>query len=198
MDFGYIKSLDNTARERYLTKLKIVGINECHYNLPADIWQNNPTKWPEVQWPDVFHYLIDTPGWVQTLLHIKNTSNGRCATIIQTVLFKIEAAVRNRYTKLACTDKPCSWNQCFTKAKESVKEKLRCSKRKRKPPPPAPSLEKQKQFLQKLAGLKEKPVVLSVFKEKPTCSMKRGRKNDSLPLSLKFLHKEENSKKSGT
>ncbi|WAQ98836.1 hypothetical protein MAR_023209, partial [Mya arenaria] len=197
--------------EGYLAKLKIVGIDECPYNLPEVIWQNNPTKWPDVQWPDVCNYLMETPegvytkesmknfktleahifflsGFVQTVEHMKvpNTTQQnrkKMTTLIihgylylrmgvYLLLTATAWQVRNGYTKAASTDKPCLCYQCHTKGiqpaevrsiifyKDSVKQKLQSSQRKRKPPPPAPSLEKQKEFLQKLAGLKAKPVVL--------------------------------------
>lgn len=64
---SYIENLqkdDPVAFSRYKTKLSVLGIDDCPYNMPADLWMNNPTKWPDVQWPDVYHYLIETPGRV--------------------------------------------------------------------------------------------------------------------------------------
>jgi hypothetical protein len=64
------------------------------------------------------------------------------------MLFKVEAAVRNGYTKQACTEQPCAWNKCFTKSvepvtmsemklyNESAKQRLLKSKIVRKSPPP--------------------------------------------------------------
>ena len=60
--FGYSKTLDSNSKARYDQKLKVLGLKDCPYDLPADCWINNPTKWPEVQYPDVYSYLIETPG----------------------------------------------------------------------------------------------------------------------------------------
>ena len=62
MSYGYIKSLDSASYGRYMQKLQSVGLDECPYDLPADKWINNPTQWPEVQYPDIYSYLIETPG----------------------------------------------------------------------------------------------------------------------------------------
>ena len=64
MSYGYNKTLDSVSYGRYWQKLKTLGLDECPYDLPADSWKNDPTKWPEVQYPDIYSYLIDTPGSV--------------------------------------------------------------------------------------------------------------------------------------
>lgn len=59
----YVKSLDSTAKSRYLTKLKY---NKGSSSLPDPYclknWQNNPSLWPDVTFGDIYTYLIDTPG----------------------------------------------------------------------------------------------------------------------------------------
>lgn len=40
---------------------------------------------------------------------------GESCTHIGAILFKIEAAVRSGFTKRACTDEPCRWNDDFVK-----------------------------------------------------------------------------------
>lgn len=104
-------------------------------------------------------------------------SLGESCSHVAALLFKVEAAVRNGYTKQACTEQPCAWNKCFTKSvepapmcdikfyKESAKQRLMKSKRKRKPPPPPSSKEKQESFLKSLTDIATKPVGLSIFKE---------------------------------
>ena len=37
-------------------------MTSCPYMLPADIWTNDPTNWPALEYPEVYSYLIDTPG----------------------------------------------------------------------------------------------------------------------------------------
>jgi hypothetical protein len=58
----YLQQDDPVAFSRYNTKLSVLGLDVCPYNMPADLWINDPTKWPDVQWPDVYHYLTETPG----------------------------------------------------------------------------------------------------------------------------------------
>ena len=50
------------AKSRYLEKLKLCDLNTCPYQLQADAWENNPNKWPSLEWPEVYDYLINTPG----------------------------------------------------------------------------------------------------------------------------------------
>ena len=28
----------------------------------SDAWKNDPTKWPDLEFPDIYVYLIETPG----------------------------------------------------------------------------------------------------------------------------------------
>ena len=53
---------DSHAKERYEKKLKLVGLQECPYAISADLWMDDVTKWPAVEFPDIVMYLIDTPG----------------------------------------------------------------------------------------------------------------------------------------
>ena len=62
MSYEYFDTLEDVARSRYMTKLQAVKLNECPYRLPADTWKDDPTKWPELDYPDVYDYLINTPG----------------------------------------------------------------------------------------------------------------------------------------
>ena len=50
------------AKERYAAKLATIEMDCCPYQLPADAWVNDPTHWPPLEWPEVYQYLIDTPG----------------------------------------------------------------------------------------------------------------------------------------
>ena len=56
MAYNYIDCLTLEARERYLTKLRAVGLDKCPYKLPHDDWMDDPTQWPNVGFPDL--YLI--------------------------------------------------------------------------------------------------------------------------------------------
>ena len=62
MSYDYLDSLDTEARNRYLHKLRAIGLKDCPYRLPADAWMNDPTQWPDIECPDIYDYLINTPG----------------------------------------------------------------------------------------------------------------------------------------
>ena len=69
----------------------------CPYQIPADSWENDPTKWPALEYPDIYHYLVETPGiftresmknrksleahnqftrgWVRTVYHYQKTGS---------------------------------------------------------------------------------------------------------------------------
>jgi len=91
------RELDAEARKRYLEKLGVLGLEECPYEMAADLWQDDPTTWPTLEYPEVYTYLIDTPGvftresmknrksleahnqfssgWVQTVFHYVPSSS---------------------------------------------------------------------------------------------------------------------------
>ena len=62
MSFNYLENLPIHAQNRYKCKLKSVALDTCPYKLPSDSFVNDPTQWPEIQYPDIYHYLIDSPG----------------------------------------------------------------------------------------------------------------------------------------
>lgn len=62
MSYEYVESLNETGKVRYRTKLEAAGLEICPYRLPGDSWSNDPTKWPKLEWPEVYSYLINTPG----------------------------------------------------------------------------------------------------------------------------------------
>lgn len=86
-----IDDIGGEAKVRYWQKLKLINIDCCPYQLPADSWLDDPTKWPQLEYPEVYDYLISTPGvftresmknrksleshnqfisgWVRTVLH---------------------------------------------------------------------------------------------------------------------------------
>ena len=131
---------------------------------------------------------------------------GESCSHIASLLFKVEAAVRNGYTKVACTSEPCKWNQCFVKKiqpstisrisfyKDEVKDRLKKCMKKRKCY--APSTESQKsQFVKDLADSgTSKPVGLSLFKETYTLfSFKESEPVKRLPMSMKSLFSDSNT-----
>ena len=59
---NYTESLPADAKGRYLAKIGLVGLSECPYKLPHGAWKNDPTEWPAVEYPQVYNYLIESPG----------------------------------------------------------------------------------------------------------------------------------------
>lgn len=151
--------------------------NRLWWIWPADVWTDDPTKWPELEWPEVRDYLHKTPGiftsesmknrqsreaynqftsgwvrrvsfqekdessvfmilkadempsqrlnepahcaWVALNKNAATVVCGHCTCLaglgesysdIAASLFKVEAAVIMNYTKKACTDEACKWN----------------------------------------------------------------------------------------
>ena len=67
MSYKYFDSLKEESRSHYLKKLQAVQLNECPYRLPADVWLDDPTQWPDIEYPDVYDYLINTPGQLSNI-----------------------------------------------------------------------------------------------------------------------------------
>ena len=169
-----IEETGGEAKSCYSEKIKLVNLDLCPYQIPANSWKNGPTKWPALEYPDIYHYLVETPGaftresmknrklleahnhfisgWVRTVYHYQKTGSnfvilkvevmpsqplnedlyvqwiaanslstgietadctymaglGELCSHIGAVLFK-----RAVYTKNACTDEACKWNQNF-------------------------------------------------------------------------------------
>lgn len=57
---SYIESLQPIDRDRYLKKITLIGSDSCPYLIKE--WTNDPTEWPEVSFPDIFCYLVESPG----------------------------------------------------------------------------------------------------------------------------------------
>ena len=56
-------SLDYLAKRRYLEKLNIDGEDlPDPYSISDDLWMDDMTQWPDLQYGDVYSYLIDTKG----------------------------------------------------------------------------------------------------------------------------------------
>ena len=62
MSYDYSDNLDAEAKMLYVAKLEAAELKECPYKLRADCWLDDPKKWPKVEWPDVYEYLINSPG----------------------------------------------------------------------------------------------------------------------------------------
>ena len=84
-------------RNNIQKKLKLVNLDLCPYLIPADSWKSGLTKWPALEYPDFYHYLVETPGiftresmksrksleahnqfisgWVRTVYHYQKTGS---------------------------------------------------------------------------------------------------------------------------
>ncbi len=62
MAYTYFEQLDNSAKSRYKVKLDLINCADCPYKFPAAVWENDPCKWPPLQYGDLYSYLIDSPG----------------------------------------------------------------------------------------------------------------------------------------
>ena len=59
----YVSQLDYEAKKHYYTKLEIDGEKfPDPYSIKEDEWIDDPEKWPDLEYGDIYNYLIDTPG----------------------------------------------------------------------------------------------------------------------------------------
>ena len=61
---GYFTSLDFTAKKRYLEKNKTADGRKLNnpFAIDEDQWSEDLTKWPELEFGDVYMHLIDSQG----------------------------------------------------------------------------------------------------------------------------------------
>ena len=57
-----IEDIGGEAKARYYKKLKDVDLDSCLYQIPSDAWKNDRTKQSDLESPDIYVYLIKTPG----------------------------------------------------------------------------------------------------------------------------------------
>ena len=72
MTSSYCDSLKGSDKERYERKLHCLFSEASKENQPlksldpyqlnAEAWIDDPSLWPEVEFPQIYIYLIDTPG----------------------------------------------------------------------------------------------------------------------------------------
>jgi len=62
MSSKYMSTLPAIERERYIHKLNLANLKTRLFILPASNWCNNPTQWPELSYPDIYLYHIESPG----------------------------------------------------------------------------------------------------------------------------------------
>ena len=72
MTSSYCDSLKGSGKEWYERKLRCLFSEASKENQPlksldpyqlnAEAWIDDPSLWPEVEFPQIYMYLIDTPG----------------------------------------------------------------------------------------------------------------------------------------
>lgn len=138
-------------------------------------------------------------------------SLGECCSHIAALLFKVEAAVRLGITNLACTDKPCEWNNFFsTKVeampikdikfyREEAAQKVYDNARDQRPTydKTKPTDQEKLKLFDQLAALETKPVILSTIDS--TCNSFVNKRpyhfQHQLPQPLRSLYQITNVSK---
>lgn len=72
----YFQCLDSASQERYKKKLSLLNLDQCPFEIEKGKWEDNMKMWPDVLYPDIFTYLIDSPG-----VHTKDAIKASRATI---------------------------------------------------------------------------------------------------------------------
>lgn len=68
MAYQYSEQLNIVSKDRYKEKLAIANLEQCPYQLPEGIWSSDVKTWPNVEYPDIYDYLINTPGKFNIIL----------------------------------------------------------------------------------------------------------------------------------
>ena len=68
MAYQYSEQLNIVSKDRYKEKLAIANLEQCPYQLPEGIWSSDVKTWPNVEYPDIYDYLINTPGTFNSIL----------------------------------------------------------------------------------------------------------------------------------
>ena len=60
--YEYYDNLELDSKSRYEKKIKLAQLEECPYKLPASVWKDDTSSWPNIHYGDIYDYLINTPG----------------------------------------------------------------------------------------------------------------------------------------
>lgn len=58
----FYEQLESTGKQRYKSKLDMLGINEDPYSWSIGDWTTDRRLWPAVDFPDICVYLINSPS----------------------------------------------------------------------------------------------------------------------------------------
>ena len=72
----FFKQLDVRGKRRYHKKLQILGLCSNLYAITSENWESDPDSWPNVKFPNIFTYIIDSssPHTKDSLKAYKSTS----------------------------------------------------------------------------------------------------------------------------
>ncbi len=133
---------------------------------------------------------------------------GESCSHVGALLFKLEAAVRAGYTKRACTEEACAWNNDFVKkvqpapianihfySTKAVNESKRKKASKSSDLTSSPSASEKEELLQQLSLLKDKSVVLHSFSGYADSFVPKNvpPKRAKLPDTLRSLYSSSHS-----
>ena len=58
----YYQELSKEAKRRYNEKLHMLHLKAEPYTFSREEWSSDISFWPEVEYPDIYNYLINTPS----------------------------------------------------------------------------------------------------------------------------------------
>ena len=67
MSYKYFDLINGEDLQRYKRKISAIGMKECPFRIPASCLKNNPLSWPPLLYPDIYYYLIESPGNISFL-----------------------------------------------------------------------------------------------------------------------------------
>ena len=62
MSYQYFHELPGEAKAKYLVKFNSINLKECLYDFPKGCWSSDLGTWPNLEYPYIYEYVIDTPG----------------------------------------------------------------------------------------------------------------------------------------
>ena len=62
MGVKYIDCLSKSDRSNYFTKLAAFGVKDDLYDADMSDWVDDPRKWPQIEFGQIFVYLIESKG----------------------------------------------------------------------------------------------------------------------------------------
>ena len=69
------------GRKRYREKLQVAKLKECPFRLPEGSWYSDLIAWPELQYPNLYDYLINSPCMYYSHFHMVYSENVSTATM---------------------------------------------------------------------------------------------------------------------